>query len=93
MFKFKDTQNIIMRTGDMLGLQEFSLDTCRVTDSMEKMHGKPILDFIILRDRHTIITAGRDREIGIWNIARKLEINKLDDHESAVTCLTVSKDE
>lgn len=94
MFKLKDDNStMLLRSDDMLGLHEVSLDNCRLTDAMEKLHKKPILDFLVLSDQQTVVTASRDREMCIWNFQRKLLIERIEDHESAVTCLAVSKDE
>jgi len=63
---------MLVRSDDMLGLREISLETCRIIENFDKMHTKPILEFELLSDQKTLVTAGRDRKICIWNFSRKL---------------------
>jgi len=77
----------------MLGVDEIILEEGRTKDSLENMHTKPILEIILLKDEKTLITAGRDSKICVWNLNRKMLVASMTDHKSSVTALSISNDE
>ena len=77
----------------MLGVEEIILEEGRTKDTIENMHSKPILDILLLKDEKTLITAGRDTKICVWNLNRKMLVDTMIDHKTSVTALAMSSDE
>ena len=77
----------------MLGVEEIVLQDGRSKDTIENMHTKPILEMILMKDEKTLITAGRDAKISVWNINRKILIDNMLGHIASVTALAMSSDE
>jgi WD40 repeat protein len=57
---------LIMRKENMKGVNILSLEDGTILSSIENMHTKAIMDFCILDDMNTLISAGRDKKIKVW---------------------------
>ena len=63
------TSILILRSEDYKGVNIFTLEDGALISKIEKMHIKPILSICLLYDMKTLISAGKDRKIKVWNIA------------------------
>ena len=57
------------------------------------MHKKAVLTICLLNDMTTLISAGKDKTIKVWNIATYENICSLQDHSDIVNSITVSSDQ
>ena len=57
------------------------------------MHIKPILSICLLYDMKTLVSAGKDRKIKVWNIANYQNICTMQDHTENINTLIVSYDQ
>jgi len=60
---------LILRSEDSKGAEIFTLEDGAQISKIEKMHKKAIMTFCLLDDMKTLISAGKDRLVKVWNIA------------------------
>jgi WD40 repeat protein len=60
---------LILRSEDFKGVDIFTLEDGAQISKIEKMHKKAILAICLLNDMTTLISAGKDKTIKVWNIA------------------------
>ena len=54
-----------------LKVKIYSLEDGGLINYIDKMHSKPILSLCILDDMKTLISAGKDKKIKVWNIVNQ----------------------
>ena len=57
------------------------------------MHSKAILSICLLDDMKTLISAGKDKKIKVWNIVNYQNIKTMHDHTDIINSLAVSNDQ
>ena len=57
------------------------------------MHSKAILSICLLDDMKTLISAGKDKKIKVWNIVNYQNIKTMQDHTDIINSLAVSNDQ
>lgn len=60
---------------------------------MKGGHTDGIKTLALSKDDKTLYSAGVDKNIKIWSLEHKKEINELEGHEQDVNCLVLSKDD
>ena len=76
------------------GLAEFSFPETRVTAAGTLTgHQGEIKDLLLLNDGKTLITAGTDRTIRLWNLSTGQLIRTLNQHTNVVKALAVTTDQ
>jgi len=60
---------LIVRSEDYRGINIYTLEDGALISKIEKMHSKAILSLCLLDDMKTLISAGKDKNIKVWNIA------------------------
>ena len=60
---------MIVRSEDYRGINIYTLEDGALISKIEKMHSKAILSLCLLDDMKTLISAGKDKKIKVWNIA------------------------
>ncbi len=68
---------MILRSEDYKGINIYTLEDGALISKIEKMHSKAILSLCLLDDMKTLISAGKDKKIKIWNIANLTNIYTL----------------
>lgn len=84
---------LIIRKENMQGVNILSLEDGTVLSSIDQMHTKAILDFCILDDMNTLISAGRDKKIKVWIVKNQKNIHTLLDHQQPVNSIVASNDQ
>jgi hypothetical protein len=59
---------LILRSEDFKGINIFTLEDGALISKIEKMHSKAIISLCLLDDMKTLISAGKDKKIKVWNI-------------------------
>ncbi len=59
---------MILRSEDFKGINIFTLEDGALISKIEKMHSKAIISLCLLDDMKTLISAGKDKKIKVWNI-------------------------
>jgi WD40 repeat protein len=60
---------LILRSEDFRGINIYTLEDGALISKIEKMHSKAIISICLLDDMKTLISAGKDKKIKVWNIA------------------------
>lgn len=68
---------MILRSEDFKGINIYTLEDGALISKIENMHTKAILSLCLLDDMKTLISAGKDKKIYIWNIANQRFIHSL----------------
>jgi len=83
---------LILRSEDFKGVDIFTLEDGALISKIEKMHKKAIMTFCLLDDMKTLISAGKDKIVKVWNIANLSETCTLMHHTNTINSLIVSND-
>lgn len=76
------------------GLAQFSIPEARVTAAGALTgHQGEIKDLVLLNDGKTLITAGTDRSLRLWDLSRGQLIRTLGQHNNVVKALAVTTDQ
>jgi len=94
LFKFSSNNtSIFFRDDSRMGLKSISVEDGTELAHMKDMHKKKILDFVLLQDQTTIITASKDKTIKVWDILSQTMKEKLEENTGIVTCLCLDPSE
>ena len=85
--------NLFIRNKSKKGIKIVSLEDGTSLGETSQIHANPIMDFLICKDGATIISAGKDKKIKVWNWVNDKLIETLSGHVGNVNALCISPNE